>query len=105
VAAALVVLTGCSQTAALAPVGGNRLAEVRFAVNDVLVDAGIEVMTWPVCTANGDAVNCTGATLDGAMITGVSTAAAQADVEVTVGGQSIYQGPFQTVLDKHARAK
>ena len=53
--AALVVaaaaLTGCSQVAALAPVGGDHLTMVRFAAIDVLVDEGIDVLTAPVCSA------------------------------------------------------
>ena len=53
VAAALLV-AGCSQVSALAPVGGDRVTEVRYAANDQLLKAGTDVMTAPVCTMATD---------------------------------------------------
>lgn len=44
-----VLLAGCSQIAAIAPVGGSHLAEVRYAAIDLLVDAEVEILTAPVC--------------------------------------------------------
>ncbi len=42
------------------PVGGNGLAQVRFAAVDVLLAAGVTVEVAPVCTAEPDAITCTG---------------------------------------------
>lgn len=103
-AAALVaalVLAGCSQVAAIAPVGGNRLAEVRFASIDVLVAAAVDVRTAPACTQAADTtVSCAGDTLTGAAIE-VSAPAAEPDrLQVTVGGASVYDGSLQAVLEK-----
>ena len=105
--AALILLfvTGCSQAAALAPVGGNHLTTVRFAANDVLVNKGIELMTAPVCTAPDDNVSCQGTTLQGEPIIVTSTAAAPLDIRVTVAGRVLYQGPIQDILDAEARPK
>lgn len=104
---ALVALTACSQAAALAPVGGNRLAEVRFAALDVLTAQQVDVLVAPVCTASGpdDAtITCTGTTSDGAAIGVSSTASDQATMSVTVGGTSIFRGAYLDILDRAARA-
>lgn len=100
---ATAVLTGCSQVAALAPVGGNRVTIVRFAGNDVLVAAGIDLLTAPLCTTSGDAVDCRGTTVDGAAVVVTSTAQDQADMTVTVGDRTVYRGSVQAVLDAAAR--
>ena len=103
---AAALLTGCSQTQALAPVGGNRLAEVRFATNDLLISADVEILTAPVCTASGakDAdITCTGATIDNQVIRSTSTAKDQSNLDVTVGSRSIYHGSLMSVLDSNAR--
>ena len=63
-AAAALLLAGCSQVAALAPVGGDRVTGVRYAANDLLVSNGIDVMTAPVCVmATDKGVTCQGTTL------------------------------------------
>ena len=103
---AALLLAGCSQTAALAPVGGNRLSEVRFAANDVLVAQSIQILTAPVCTASGadDAtISCTGETTDQQTITVTSKATDQKNMDVTVGSRSIYHGSVMDVLNANAR--
>jgi hypothetical protein len=102
-AGAAALLAGCSQTAALAPVGGDRLTEVRFAANDVLLQNGVQILTAPVCTASGDAVSCAGSTMDSQPIAVSSAASDQGDLTVTVGGRVLYQGSLQGVLDAAAR--
>ncbi len=100
-AASAALLAGCSQVAALAPVGGDRESGVRYAANDLLLDAGIEIMTAPVCHQAADkAVTCEGRTADGQDIRVVSTAADQARMVLTVGSRTLYDGDIQTVLDK-----
>jgi hypothetical protein len=95
------LLAGCSQVSALAPVGGDRVTEVRYAANDLLVTAGVDVMTAPVCTMASDkAVTCTGETFDHRAIHVESAAADQERMKVTVGATTLYSGDIQSVLDK-----
>ena len=96
-------LVGCSQTAALAPVGGDRLAMVRFAANDVLVHERINILTAPICSASGGAVTCHGTTLADEPITVTSRADDQADMDVTVGTRTLYHGSVQAELNVNAR--
>jgi PBP1b-binding outer membrane lipoprotein LpoB len=104
VAALALLLTGCSQVAALAPVGGNRPTEIRFAAIDVLVDQDVELGTAPTCTMADDrAVSCTGSTATGEEIAVTSSAADQASLEVTVAGTVIYSGPITDVIEKSIR--
>lgn len=51
---------GCSQTAALAPVGGAELGNLRYAVNDVLFEQGIEILVAPVCSGTARTSNVPG---------------------------------------------
>ncbi|GAB2911088.1 hypothetical protein GCM10027047_06680 [Rhodococcus aerolatus] len=96
-------LAGCSQVAALAPVGGDRLAEVRFATNDVLVERAVALLTAPVCTADGEAVTCTGSTVDQQPVTATSSAADPGTLVVTVGPTTVFSGSLQDVLTAAAR--
>ena len=102
---AVSALTGCSQTAALAPVGGNQLAEVRFATIDVLLDAGIGIQVAPVCTAaaNQD-VSCAGTSVDGRALTSTSLASDQDTMTVKAGTTTVYRGSIEDVLNRHSRA-
>jgi hypothetical protein len=99
-----VLLAGCSQVAAIAPVGGDHLAEVRYAAIDVLLDAGVEVLTAPVCAqAPSGEVSCQGETTDGTGIAAVSPADDQTVVTVSVGDKELYSGSIMDVLDEAAR--
>lgn len=102
--AGALLLTGCSQVAAIAPVGGDHLAEVRFAAIDVLVASGTELLTAPDCTTEPDgAISCTGETLAGESITVLSPADDPASVTVTVGDAVLYEGSIQEALEKALR--
>lgn len=104
IAVLAVLLTGCSQIAAIAPVGGARLSEVRYATNDVLVDREVGILTAPVCTeADDHAVMCEGETIDGETITAVSPADDQASLTITIGDEQLFTGDIQTVLDDAMR--
>lgn len=95
--AAMALLAGCSQVAAISPVGGTRLAEVRFATGDVLVAKGVDILSGPDCEQADDrTVTCTGETVDGDAITSESPASDETQLTVTVGGTTIYSG---TVMD------
>ena len=101
VVAAGLVLTGCSQVAAIAPVGGERLATVRFAAIDVLTGAGTDIRTAPVCAQADDAtVTCEGDTFAGDDIRVTAPGASQDDLTVTVGTETLYQGSLQAVIEK-----
>lgn len=101
--ALVAALAGCSQVAALAPVGGDRMAEVRFATIDVLLDKGIDVGEAPVCETTGDTIACAGTTSDGDPIASTSTTGDAAPLDVLVGGDSIFSGDLATVLAEAAR--
>lgn len=100
---AAITLAGCSQTAALAPVGGNRLTIIRFAANDVLVKQDVDLLIAPVCAADGRDVTCHGSSVQGAPILVTSNTDDQAEMTVTVGGATIYAGSVQDVIDAGAR--
>ncbi|RFA08827.1 hypothetical protein B7R54_06000 [Subtercola boreus] len=105
VLSAVALLAGCSQVAAIAPVGGNHLSEVRYAAIDVLTTAGTPLLTAPVCDSTSDGtVTCAGTTTTGDPITVLSTAADPATVTVTVGTSVLYAGSITDVLDAAARA-
>lgn len=107
VAAALLglALTGCSQVAAIAPVGGSREAETRFAVNDVLASQHVDILTAPVCQTDPQgSIQCTGTTSEDAEIVGTVPAGDPAQLSVTVGSETLYSGPLQSVLDDAVRA-
>ncbi len=96
-------LSACSQAAALAPVGGDRLATVRFAANDILVQNRVSVLAAPACTADGVAISCTGSTTDGGAISVSSTADHQDLMTVTVGSATLYNGAIMDVIERAAR--
>ena len=99
--AATLALAGCSQIAAIAPVGGSREAEVRYAAIDVLLERGVEVGTAPVCAMVDDdaVISCAGETLDGAPILVESPADAPDTFVLTVDGETLYDGPTADVLE------
>lgn len=98
--AAILALAGCSQIAAIAPVGGDRLAEVRFAAGDVLVREQVEILVAPVCTQAADlTVTCAGETLDGGAIDVAAPGTDLDTMTVTVDGASLYAGSIMDVLE------
>ncbi|OZC80266.1 hypothetical protein CH274_13645 [Rhodococcus sp. 06-418-5] len=98
----LVACAGCSQTAALAPVGGAELGDLRYAVNDVLFEKGIEILVAPVCSGTGADIECAGVTTDNEAITGSATSDDASTVEVKVGTEVLYSGSVQDVLDRNS---
>ena len=99
VAAAGLAAAGCSQVAAISPVGGSRLAEVRFAVGDVLVREGIELLVAPVCAEEPDAtIGCDGTTLDGAPIIARAPGDDLDTLTITVDGETLSAGSIMGVL-------
>ena len=127
--ALVLALGGCSQISALAPVGGDAIAEVRYGAIDVLLANGIEVLEAPTCAlvedatataaptpttpppdggapstdAAAQAVTCAGSTVSGDAITVASSTSPDAQLEVEVGGHPVYSGSLQDVIDKAAR--
>ncbi len=106
IALVALALAGCSQTAALAPVGGDRLAEVRFAAIDELLRQHVEILVAPVCTASGpddEDIDCAGSTIDGRSIAASSHHEHLDLLVVTVDGKVIYDRSLQDVLTSAAR--
>jgi uncharacterized membrane protein YgdD (TMEM256/DUF423 family) len=99
----VVALAGCSQVSALAPVGGDRMAEVRFATIDVVLDSGIAVREAPVCATSGDTIACLGTTAAGEIIAATSTTGDQPPLTVLLDGTSIFSGDLATVLAEAVR--
>lgn len=103
---ALVVaaLSGCSQVAAIAPVGGSHIAEVRFAALDVLVQQDVDVKTAPVCEIDDDrTVTCLGETLTGKTITVTSPGTDETILTVQVGTETLYDGHIMDVINSAVR--
>lgn len=101
--AGVLALTGCSQVAAIAPVGGNHLTEVRFATLDVLQQKGIALEAVPTCTRASDgAISCTGTTADGAAVTAASPAEDPDSFTVTVDSDTLFTGSVSAVIDQAA---
>ena len=99
-------LTGCTQVAAIAPVGGDRVAEIRFAANDVLVRESVDIQTAPVCDMASDkAVSCSGETTGGEAISVESSANDQSTMTITIGGTELFSGTIQDVLDEAMRPR
>jgi hypothetical protein len=103
---AAAILAGCaSQLDGLAPVGGDAMTGVKFAATDVLLEKKFGILEAPVCTETGNTVSCVGSLTDGAAIN------VQADIgvkphtmTVTVGGDVVYDGEVQKILDEAAYA-
>lgn len=97
---AVSVLTGCSQIGALTPVGGTPITSVRAATNDVLIEQGVEILVAPVCEKGTEAFTCIGSTVDGREISAVGGLTAPYELRVTVGGEDIFTGTAQEVLNE-----
>jgi hypothetical protein len=98
-------LVGCSQVAALAPVGGDRVSSVRYAVADLLVAADVEVLTAPVCSSAGADVTCKGEAADGSRIEASAPGTEQDLLKVSIGDRVLYDGSLQKVLDDALEGK
>ncbi len=103
VAGAVALLAGCSQAAAIAPVGGDRQATIRFAGNDVLAEQAVAVLVSPTCTQDASGVTCTGRTVPGETIRFVCPPGNPALLTVTVADRRLYSGPVQDVIDRAGR--
>jgi hypothetical protein len=94
------LLVGCSQVDALQQVSGVPLATVEIAVDDVLVDQDVNVLTSPVCSEADGEFTCAGTTLDDKPIT-VTVPDDQTQVmTIKIDGTQIFSGPVQEVIEK-----
>jgi hypothetical protein len=112
---AATALAGCSQIAALAPVGGDTVASVRYAVIDVLLAHDVAVLEAPTCVQDTAAISCTGSVVGGGAISasavsptpspspGPQDDAPDLVLEVIVDGESLYSGSLQSVIDEAVR--
>lgn len=101
--AAMMSMTACSQITALAPVSGGPLQTVRVGILDVLVQEGVPILVAPVCTQEATQFTCTGSTVDGREILAVATLSTPYMMTVTIGGDLLYDGDVQSVLDAASR--
>ncbi|MCC8930928.1 hypothetical protein [Rhodococcus sp. I2R] len=98
------VLAGCSQVDALAPVGGAGVADLRYATNEVLLEKGVDILVAPVCDGQGLALRCVGETVGNETITATSTSEDESSFDLVVGTSVIYSGPVQSVLERNGTA-
>ena len=94
-------LCGCSQIDALAPVGGAGIADMRYAVNEVLLEKGVDILVAPVCTGEALELRCTGETMTQETITATSTSEDESTFELVVGTEVLYSGDVQSVLERN----
>lgn len=103
IVSAIVLTAGCSQVAALTPVGGDAITTVRNATYDVLFDQQIAVLVAPVCKPTESGFTCTGETVDGQPIVTTAAATKPFDMAISVGGTVIFEGNAQDVLNADVR--
>ena len=96
---AALALSACSQVSALTPVGGTAITSVRNATYDVLVDQQVPILQAPQCAPSDSGFTCTGSTVDGAEIVAVAQSTNPYPMTLTVGGEIIFEGNAQDVLD------
>lgn len=114
----LAVIAGCSQVAQLQPVAGDDVTSVRIATNDVLLNEGIPVLVAPVCAIDGADYRCTGSTQAGEEIVAVAVTKAEfgatkdqwgapapavIELKITVGGEPLFSGTVQGVLERNGQ--
>jgi hypothetical protein len=97
----LAALSGCSQAAALAPVGGDRIVAVRVAAINVLLSQGVEFVAAPTCSAGDDSgVTCDGQTEEGLRIKAHSSSASPGELIVAVGEEVVYDDDLDAALER-----
>lgn len=94
------MLVGCSQIGALQQVSGVPLQTVKVAADDVLVAEGVHVLRAPVCVEEGDGFTCSGTTVDDRPIEVKVPAGDEQVMTVTVGGEQVFSGPVQEVIER-----
>lgn len=94
-------LSGCTQVDALAPVGGAGLADLRYAVNEVLLEKNIDILVAPVCDGDGLDLRCVGETVGNETITASVTSEDESTFDLVVGSTEIYSGDVQSILERN----
>lgn len=102
--AAGILLAGCSQVAALAPVGGDRITSLRIAAVDVLLAEGVQIKVTPVCETGTTDYTCEGSTMSGDTISVTGPVTGDLTMVVKVGDRTVYDGSVATVLEQNAQA-
>ena len=93
-----VLLTGCSQIDALAPVGGEAQTTIRNATYDVLLDNGVEILVAPTCAKESTQIICRGSTVTGAPIVATGASTKPYTLRIEVDGVVIFDGSATDVL-------
>lgn len=102
IAAASVLLVGCTQVAQFRQVAGDEITSVSIATNDVLVAEGVAILVAPVCSFADPGYTCTGKAMDGSAIESTAQGTDEDDLSLTVkvGGEQVYSGTVQEVIEK-----
>ena len=94
-----VLVAGCSQIAAYAPVSGGPRSTVEIAIGDVLAAQTVPVLVRPECAKAEAGFLCEGSTTDGLPIVATSTGSAPFMLRITVGDAVIFDGDAQDAID------
>lgn len=97
-AGALLLLTGCSQISALAPVGGDDITGLRTAAVDVLLQKKVAIKVAPTCVESSTEYRCQGTTVTGGPILVTAPTADPIIMTITVDGAQIFNGSVDDVL-------
>jgi hypothetical protein len=103
-AASTVLLAGCSQVAALAPVSGDKESQLRTAAIDKLLELGVDIWQAPVCETTDTGWTCTGSTTDKRSILVFAPNTGDFVMTITMAGQQLYSGPVAAVVASAAEA-
>lgn len=110
--------SGCSQAAQLRPVAGGAVSAVRTATNDVLVASEIPIETAPTCAYEEPLFVCRGTAAGGVEIVAESKelapygatkdewgayVPADMTLQITVGGEPLFDGKVEDVLQSNGR--
>ncbi|MEZ5185076.1 MAG: hypothetical protein R2720_04975 [Candidatus Nanopelagicales bacterium] len=94
------VLVGCSQIDALQQVSGVPLATVEIAADDVLLQKNVPLLSAPICQEGDAEFTCTATTQDNQQVEVSVPDDEQMIMTVTVGGEEIFSGPVQDVIER-----
>ncbi|MDP4013341.1 MAG: hypothetical protein U0990_02435 [Candidatus Nanopelagicales bacterium] len=103
-----VVLAGCSTVGGLLAPGEAGDAVVAAAVGDILLKNDVAILSGPVCKPGEvkKSLKCTGQTMDKKPIAAEATGTKEgANLKVTVGDKTLYDGPLVELLQKAMQGK
>jgi hypothetical protein len=102
--AAALLIGGCSQIDAYAPVSGVPKSTIEIAIGDVLAAQAVPVLVRPECRLIDELYTCEGSTTTGERIFATSTSVKPFMLSLSVGEKKIYDGDAQDAINSAMRA-